>query len=59
MPIKGPGEPTHFVQPTDLYERVRLIKENLYVFVPGNLDPSTVIEEYRSRINEWLDRNPS
>jgi hypothetical protein len=37
MPEKKPGEPVHFVNPSDMYKRVRLIEENIYVFVPERL----------------------
>lgn len=58
MPVKEPGEPTHYFKPSDLYKRVRLIEENIYVFVPGDRDPDAVIEEHRARIRDWLEKNP-
>lgn len=59
MPVKEPGKPTHFLNPSDVYRRVRLVEENVYVFVPDNRDPDAVLEEYRARIRDWLKTNPS
>jgi len=58
MPVKEPGEPVQFFKPTDLYQRVRLTEENIYVFVPGDRDPDEVIQEHRARIRDWLTKNP-
>lgn len=58
MPVKKPGEPVKFFKPSDLYRRVRLIDENIYVFVPDGRDADAVLQEYRARIHDWLDKNP-
>jgi hypothetical protein len=58
MPVKEPGEPTHFFKPSDLYRRVRLIEESIYVFVPDGRDPDAVLQELRARIRDWLTKNP-
>jgi len=58
MPVKEPGKPTHFMNPSDVYRRVRLIEENVYVFVPDNRDPDAVLEQHRARIRDWLKKHP-
>lgn len=58
MPIKEPGEPVKFLNPNDMYKCVRLIEENIYVFVPERRDPDAVLEEHRARIRDWLKKHP-
>lgn len=55
MPPKEAGKPVTYVKPDELYRRVRLVEENVYVFVPDNRDPDAVIQEFRARIREWLE----
>ncbi len=58
MPVKEPGKPTHFFKPSDLYRRVRLVEENIYVFVPDSRNPDAAVQGHRARIRDWLKKNP-